>query len=91
MLELSSKDRAALRGVAQRLKPAAQVGKNGVSEGLVKELIFAFKSEDLIKVAFKAERDEIPALVSKIEEETGSICVGGVGKKRAFYRPIDAE
>lgn len=88
MLELTSKDKASLRNAAQRLKPSVFVGKAGVSEGVVRELHIAFKDDELIKVAFKAERDEIKSLVEKVENAANCVCVGGVGKKRSFYRKI---
>ena len=89
MSELSSKDKAKLRGFAQRLKPSANVGKKGVSEGLAKELRLAFKTEDLVKVSFKAPREEMEALIHEVERATGSECVGGVGKRRSFYRKLE--
>lgn len=91
MLELTSKDKAQLRNAAQRLKPSVFVGKSGVSEGVVRELNIAFKDDELIKVAFKAERDDLKALVEQVENETKSVCVGGVGKKRSFYRKMPEE
>lgn len=88
---LNSKEKAALRGIAQRLKPAVHVGKNGLSDATVAELQQAFKREELIKVAFRAERTEMDELVSEVERLTASECVGGVGKKRSFYRQIPEE
>lgn len=88
MQSLSSKEKAALRGVAQRLKPVLHVGRNGLSEASVKELMKAFEKDELIKIAFKAERDEIAGYCEAVEQATGSQCVGGVGKKRSFYRKM---
>ena len=91
MSELSSKDKATLRGMAQNLKPKAHVGKNGLSEGFLRELKFTFKSEDLVKIGFKGTREEIEALIEGIEKATDSQCVGGVGKRRSFYRELVEE
>ena len=86
MTELSSKERAALRSAAQRLKPVIHVGKNGLTPRLMEELNKALNSEKLVKVAFKEGRDSLTALAREIELETASVCVGGVGKRRSFYR-----
>ena len=91
MTELSSKDRAALRSAAQRLKPAIHIGKNGVTTHLLEELNKALDSEKLVKVAFKEGRDSLTALAHEIELATDSVCVGGVGKRRSFYREKDDE
>lgn len=91
MNSLSSKEKSALRGVAQRLKPAVHIGRKGLGEAAATELRRAFEREELIKVAFRAEREEIDGLVAEVERLTGSQCVGGVGKKRSFYRAIPEE
>ncbi|MDQ8182413.1 YhbY family RNA-binding protein [Pelagicoccus sp. SDUM812005] len=85
---LSSKEKSELRGYAQRLKPALHVGKNGLAEPVVVELRKAFEREELIKIAFKAERSEIEALCLEVERLAECQCVGGVGKKRSFYRKM---
>ena len=88
MSALSSKEKAALRGVAQTLKPAVHIGRQGLQSGAAAELRAAFSRQELVKVAFKADRDAIPALVAEVERLTGSECVGGVGKRRSFYREL---
>lgn len=88
MIELSSKEKAALRSAAQRLKPAIHVGKNGLTPHLLEELSKALDSDKLVKIAFKEGRDSMEALVGEIETKTASVCVGGVGKRRSFYREI---
>lgn len=85
---LTSKEKSTLRSEAQKLKPSIFVGKQGLQEGVVKELKQAFSKHELIKVAFKAERSELAELVTRVEAETGSECVGGVGKRRSFYRAV---
>lgn len=86
MGQLTSKEKAALRNVAQRLKPAVFVGKKGITTALLEELNKALEADELVKVAFKADRDEIGALVEALESQSQSQCVGGVGKRRSFYR-----
>lgn len=91
MNSLSSKEKAELRGVAQRLKPTIHIGRNGLAEPAVKELLKAFEREELIKVAFKADRDQIPLMCTEVERLTRSQCVGGVGRKRSFYRQVERQ
>lgn len=86
---LSSKEKSELRGYAQRLKPAIHVGKKGLVDTLMVELRKAFQKEELIKVAFKGDREVIASQCAEIESLTGSQCVGGVGKKRSFYRKLE--
>ena len=82
----TSKEKAALRNAAQKLKPAIHIGKKGITPALLAEFTKALKSDQLVKVAFKANRDEIPPIVGERESKTDSYCVGGVGKRRSFYK-----
>jgi len=45
----------------------------------------ALVADNLVKVAFKADREGIAALVEELVAKTHSQCVGGVGKRRIFY------
>jgi len=86
MRELSSKEKAELRGVAQRLKPSIIVGKNGVTDALVAEMQKFLNAEKLVKVGFNASRDELPTLEQALETRCDCVSVGGVGKKRSFFK-----
>ena len=47
---LNSKQRAALRGMANRLPAIFQIGKGGVGEQMVRELKDALEARELIKI-----------------------------------------
>lgn len=47
---ISSKQRAYLRGLANRMQPIFQVGKNGVEDALLNQLNDALKKRELIKL-----------------------------------------
>lgn len=91
MSELTSKEKAAFRKAAQRLKPAIIIGKKGITPALLTEMDKALESEALVKVAFKADRETIGVLIEELEAKTASQCVGGVGKRRSFYRKNSEE
>ena len=82
----TSKKKATLRNTAQKLKPAIHIGKKGVTPALLAEFSKALKLDQLVKVAFKASRDGISSFVGELESKTDSHCVGGVGKRRSFYK-----
>lgn len=50
MTDLTSKQRAHLRSLANRLKPVLQVGAGGVSEAFLTSLEEVFTNRELIKV-----------------------------------------
>ena len=48
-MELTSKQRAQLRGLANGLETILQIGKDGVGENLVKQVNDALEARELIK------------------------------------------
>ena len=89
--ELSSAEKKELRGIAQRLKPHLQIGKNGLSEPVLGEIEMALNKNGLIKIRFETDRKNIGYLCSEITEKTASDYVGGVGKVGIFFRDMPAD
>jgi RNA-binding protein len=86
MKELSGRERRRLRGMAHGLRPLVQIGKNGVTEGVIGAIDRALADNELIKVRFqdyKAEKDE---LSDKIASETRSKVVDIIGHTLILYR-----
>ena len=82
MGELKGSQRKYLRGAAHSYKPIVQIGKEGLSESVIRAIDNALEAHELIKVKMAAERDEreqfvplIEALESK-EEASGLFVLG---------------
>ncbi len=84
--ELTGSEKKKLRGLAQLLQPRLQVGKQGITPEVIKELELAFKKEDLVKVRYNADRGTIMKYDERLAEATGSLCICNVGKTSAFFR-----
>ena len=50
-MELTSKQRAALRAIANTYEPILQIGKDGITEPLLKQADDALNARELIKVS----------------------------------------
>lgn len=86
MGELIGSQRKYLRGVAHGYRPVVQIGKEGLSESVVRAIDDALEARELIKVKIAAERDEREQLVPVIEARVDCECVGTVGRMAILYR-----
>ena len=89
MPDLTSKQRAHLRGLAHSLKPLAHVGKEGVTPAAVRALRQVFEAHELVKVrvleaAPQEARETAHALAEQID---GTSVVQTVGRNATLYRP----
>lgn len=88
---LTNAEKKELRGFAQRLKPHVYLGKQGLTETLLKEIETALIKNGLIKVRFEIERANIQNHVTEISEALNCEYVGGVGKVGIFFREMPGE
>ena len=84
---LSSKQRAYLRGLANKENAIFQVGKGGISDELLKELDIVLEKRELIKItvletSFMTSRGACEAIC----EEIGAEPVQCIGNKVVIYR-----
>jgi len=85
--EMTSKQRAYLRGLANTLQPIFQIGKSGLSDNLIKQLDDALEARELIKISVLGTApDDVKSLGEEIATSTHSICVQTVGNKITLYR-----
>ena len=89
-VDLPSSELAALRATGQTLDVAFQVGKNGVTEGVVKELVARLEREPLVKVKLlKGAREDASTkeVAQGLAEKAGAVLVEVRGFTALFYRP----
>ena len=88
MAKLTSKQRAQLRSEAQALKPILQIGKEGVTDEVVRSALEALSNRELIKVkvlegAPVDVREGASELAARVE---GAEVVGVIGKVFVMWR-----
>jgi RNA-binding protein len=86
MDKLSSHQRRYLKGRAHSLEPVVMVGKNGISDSLIKITDDALRGHELIKIRFIEFKDKKKHLLEKISERTRSHVVGIIGHVAILYR-----
>ena len=84
---MTSKQRAYLRSLANKLDPIFQIGKMGISENLINQLSDALEARDLIKVTvLETAPDTTKDIAIEISEKTNSILVQTIGNKITLFK-----
>jgi len=87
-MELTSKQRAQLRGLANTIDTIVQVGKDGIGENLIKQVDDALEARELIKGRVLDNNIEYDARLAaeELAKATRSEVVQVIGSKFVLYR-----
>ena len=87
-MELTSKQRAQLRAMANSLEPIVHIGKDGIGENLVKQANDALEARELIKGRVLENSMLSPReAAEELAPVTRSEVVQVIGTKFVLYRP----
>ena len=87
-LEMTSKQRAYLKSLANGLDPVFQVGKSSLTPEVSEAINEAFNTRELLKVAvLKNCVDDPKEIAALVAERTHSQVVQVIGKKIILYKP----
>jgi RNA-binding protein len=84
---ITSKERKILSGMAQKIEPIFQIGKNGIGDSLAKELSNALEVRELVKISV-LKNSEIKAkdIINEICDSIHAEPVSCIGSKIVVYR-----
>uniref|UniRef100_A0A1D1XM60 Putative RNA-binding protein YqeI n=1 Tax=Anthurium amnicola TaxID=1678845 RepID=A0A1D1XM60_9ARAE len=89
--KLSVKERKELAAYAHSLGKklkCQQVGKSGVTPSVVAAFVETLEANELLKLKVHAScPGELPEVIQQLEESTGSVAVGRIGRSVILYRP----
>lgn len=84
---ITTKQRSFLRGMANRMDPIFQAGKNGVEENFIKQVETALEKRELIKIKVLENSGLTAREVSDIIcEEVGCEGIQAIGSKLVLYK-----
>lgn len=84
---MNSNTRAKLRSIAMNVQPSTQVGKNGISDTLIRQIDEQLQSRELVKIAvLKNAEVDAGAVALELAEATSSEVVQVIGSKITLYR-----
>ncbi|WAJ70830.1 ribosome assembly RNA-binding protein YhbY [Catenovulum adriaticum] len=91
-MNISTKQKQFLKGLAHSLKPIVQLGNNGLTEGVIAEIDLALSHHELIKVKVPTdERDLKKSIIDAIVRETQAFQVQIIGHTVILYRPSEEQ
>lgn len=84
---MTSKQRSNLKSMAATMKPIAQIGKEGISDNLIRSLSDALEARELIKVnLLPSSGEDGDNLAANVAELLHAEVVAVIGRKAIFYR-----
>lgn len=84
---MTSKQRAYLRGLANKIDSIFQVGKSGISDNLIKQLNDALEAREIIKITvLETSPASAKDLGNELANLTNSILVQTIGSKITLFR-----
>lgn len=85
---MTSKQRAYLKSLAQKIDPIFQLGKNGLTPEVTEAVRQALEARELIKISVLQNCIEEPKdMAERLAERTQSTVVQVIGKKIVLYKP----
>ncbi|MBT3277824.1 MAG: YhbY family RNA-binding protein [Phycisphaerales bacterium] len=85
-MELSGKEKKALRAVGQTLAVGVQVGRSGITEGVLGEIDRRFEESELVKVKISESGSARKQVAEELENRAKAVCVGLIGRSVLLYR-----
>ena len=87
-MTITSKQRAYLKSLAQKIEPIFQIGKNGLTPEITEAIDLALEAREIVKISVLQNCLEDPRdIAGMLSERTKSITVQIIGKKIVLYRP----
>ena len=78
-MEISSKDKQKLKGLAHSIKPSVIIGKEGASKSIFNSINNILENKELIKVKFNFFQNEKDSIAKEIEDYCNATIVGQIG------------
>ena len=87
-MNLTSKQRSFLKGLASNLEPAFQIGKSSLSPEVTDAVRECFNNNELIKIAILKNCSDDPKIIAEaVADRTHSTVVQVIGRKIVLYKP----
>lgn len=87
-MNLTTKQKAFLKGIGQTTKPLFQIGKDGLSDAFIEMIENAFRTHEIIKISIlKTVEDDRKTLAFDLARLTNSELIQIIGRQIILYKP----
>ncbi|MEG1608815.1 MAG: ribosome assembly RNA-binding protein YhbY [Clostridia bacterium] len=84
---MTSQERAVLRGLAMKLQPTTQIGKNGINEALLQQINEQLDAHELIKISVLQNADfGAKDIINDLAQKCKAEPVQAIGSKITLYK-----
>ena len=83
---MDSKTRAKLRSIASLVQPTVIIGKDGVTENVVKQINMDLDARELVKITVLENDIDYKELLNELASKLNAEPVCSIGKKLVLYR-----
>ncbi|MDQ0507673.1 RNA-binding protein YhbY [Aedoeadaptatus ivorii] len=84
---ITAKQRAQLKRLSHGMKPLMQIGKNGITPGVIEQIDALLEDHELVKITLLQNTSvEMQEATDALLEETGAEFVQSIGSKLTLYR-----
>ena len=84
---MDGKTRALIRSKATQIKSTFQIGKEGITENLIKAIIDSLNARELVKINVLKNCDEsMTEIIENLTKKTNSIEICQIGQKIVLYK-----
>ncbi len=84
---ITSKQRSFLRSMAHSIDPVAYLGKQGLTENVIKQIDVCLEARELVKVKLQEGCDlDAKEVANEVAEKLGAEFVQAIGHKFTLYR-----
>ena len=85
-MSIKPSQRKRLRSLAHHLKPIVNIGKEGLTEGVIHFIADALEKHELLKIKFSKNKDNKKNISEQIIDETNSFQVSIIGNILIIFK-----
>ncbi len=89
---MNTSERAKLRSIAMKEKPITQIGKNGITETVLRQVDEQLTARELVKISvLRNADDDVRTVAEQLAAALGAEVVQTLGFKITLYRYSDSK